>query len=169
VGTATFSFVEYAMHRWLFHARASFAAPIHRAHHRSPADPMALPCFSSATASVGLWWLLSPLLGREVTSFVLCGLLAGYFFYAAVHHLHHRIRGTTMPFGWLRSRWVTHAIHHSRLDKNFGVTTSLWDHVFGTHLRISVRRSPSSSDRAAYPAPRRPPSSPGLSHRRFSS
>jgi 4-hydroxysphinganine ceramide fatty acyl 2-hydroxylase len=163
LGGATFSFVEYAVHRWYFHARATFGAAMHRAHHRSPADPMALPCFSSAAVSFGLWWLLSPLLGPEVASFFLCGLLVGYCFYAALHHLHHSIRGTGVSFRWIRRAWVTHAVHHSYPDRNFGVTTSVWDHVFGTYRErgkpISLRPSASSSDRAVYPAPRRPPSS----------
>jgi sterol desaturase/sphingolipid hydroxylase (fatty acid hydroxylase superfamily) len=139
IGGATFSFVEYAVHRWFFHARAGFAVAIHRTHHRSPADPMALPCLSSAAASLGLWWLLSPLLGPEVASFFLCGLLVGYFLYATLHHLHHSIRSSAVPFRWLRGRWVTHAVHHSCPDKNFGVTTSVWDHVFGTHQERGQR------------------------------
>jgi sterol desaturase/sphingolipid hydroxylase (fatty acid hydroxylase superfamily) len=169
VGAALFSFVEYALHRWFFHARGTFVAAMHRAHHRSPADPMALPCFSSAAVSLGLWWLLTPLPGHDVASFFLGGILSGYFVYATLHHVHHSTRRTAVPLRWLRKSWITHALHHSCPDKNFGVTTSLWDRVFGTYQErgkgsagprdrpISFRRS--SSSHATHRERRKPLSS----------
>jgi hypothetical protein len=44
--------------------------------------------------------LLAPLLGPGFASFFLCGLAAGYFFYATLHHLHHlhNIRSSRVPF-----------------------------------------------------------------------
>ena len=45
-------------------------------------------------------------------------------------------------FGWLRYIFVTpqsHRVHHSKIkehyDMNFGVSLSIWDHLFGTQLR----------------------------------
>jgi sterol desaturase/sphingolipid hydroxylase (fatty acid hydroxylase superfamily) len=153
IGGTIFTFVEYALHRWVFHAQGTFAAATHRYHHRSPGDPIALPCLASAVASLVLWLLLTPLLGITVGSFLASGVLSGYFVYATLHHVHHATRRPAVPFAWLRSSWATHAVHHSCPGKNFGVTTSLWDHVFGTYQEcgtLSLRHSLSSPDRAAH-------------------
>jgi sterol desaturase/sphingolipid hydroxylase (fatty acid hydroxylase superfamily) len=139
IGGAIFSFVEYALHRWYFHAQGTFAAAMHRAHHRSPTDPMALPCFSSAAVSLALWLMLPPLLGPAVASFFLGGLLSGYFIYATLHHVHHRTRRTSASLRWLRPSRLNHAVHHSCPNKNFGVTSLLWDRVFGTYADASHR------------------------------
>ena len=138
-GAIVFSFVEYAMHRWLFHARASFATAIHHTHHVSPREPFAIPCPSSAAAAVLCWCVLAPLVGHQAACFLACGLLAAYCYYGLLHHLQHTIRIKSLPLLRLRRRWEAHAIHHGRLDVNFGVTTSLWDYVFGTHHRSRNR------------------------------
>src|SRR3569832_2156360 len=47
-GIFVISFVEYAMHRWLFHAPVSFATEIHRSHHVEPQEATAMPFPCSA-------------------------------------------------------------------------------------------------------------------------
>src|SRR5262249_2823671 len=34
---------------------------------------------------------------------------------------------------FVRHRHRMHAIHHSGIEQNYGITNSVWDHVFGTH------------------------------------
>jgi sterol desaturase/sphingolipid hydroxylase (fatty acid hydroxylase superfamily) len=149
VGAFVFTFIEYGTHRWFFHERGKFAATVHRAHHERPAEATALPCFSSPTAALGGSWLLIPLVGAEVTYFLLCGLLAGYFYYSLLHHLQHSVRASSISLGWLQRRWITHAAHHARPNANFGVTTSFWDHVFGTHYLPRRRRAFSNASAAS--------------------
>lgn len=132
-GALVFSFVEYAMHRWFFHAPRRLAATLHGAHHAHPNEPHALPFFSSAGVALIGWQLLSLLIDAPVACFFLSGLLAAYFYYAVLHHLQHSIRIKSVRWAWLQKRWTAHAIHHGRLDTNFGVTTSFWDNVFRTH------------------------------------
>ena len=56
---------------------------------------------------------------------LIAGVLAGYVVYSYVHsRLHHGTR-----LGNLRK---LHVRHHQHPDRNFGVTTLLWDRVFGT-------------------------------------
>jgi 4-hydroxysphinganine ceramide fatty acyl 2-hydroxylase len=133
VGAFVFSFIEYAIHRWFFHAPASIGTAIHRDHHVRPREPSALPCPSSAAAGLIFFSLLSPAVGAQVACFFLAGLLFAYFCYATLHHLQHRIPIKRVRLRWLQRRWAEHAIHHGRGNINFGVTTSFWDHVFGTH------------------------------------
>lgn len=61
-----------------------------------------------------------------------------------VRHWHTRLYHSNVRsnFGWLRYVLVTpqsHRVHHSieppHYDKNFGLTFSIWDHLFGTQYR----------------------------------
>jgi sterol desaturase/sphingolipid hydroxylase (fatty acid hydroxylase superfamily) len=134
-GLVTFSFVEYAIHRWLFHAPVGLMASMHQAHHDAPEDHAALPCLTSAGVAALAWWGLAPLVGSALASGFLCGLLSGYFYYGALHHFEHSVRLTSVPFRCLQRRWAVHAVHHRLVDANYGVTTSFWDRVFGTHYQ----------------------------------
>jgi sterol desaturase/sphingolipid hydroxylase (fatty acid hydroxylase superfamily) len=133
MGALAFSFVEYGMHRWYFHARGTLAGTVHAGHHQHPRGPAALPWFSSAAVSAVALWLLSAVLSEAVASSFLCGLLAAYLWYVTLHHLQHSVRIRHVPTRWLKRRWAAHAWHHGRSNVNFGVTTSLWDRVLGTY------------------------------------
>lgn len=132
-GALAFSFVEYALHRWVFHSTLPVWGELHASHHRSPGQPAALPFWSSAVCAPVFFWLLTRWSSTFVAHFALCGFFAAYFSYGVLHHLQHSIRIKDLPVRWLRRKWATHAVHHGRVDVNFGVTTSLWDRVFGTH------------------------------------
>jgi len=132
-GAFVFSFIEYALHRWLFHAPRSFARAIHQTHHSSPLAAVAIPFPSSAGAAFLMWSYLMPIAGEQQAGFFGSGLLSGYFWYSMLHHFQHSIRIRALPLRLLRRRWGAHAVHHGRSDRNFGVTTSFWDHVFGTY------------------------------------
>jgi sterol desaturase/sphingolipid hydroxylase (fatty acid hydroxylase superfamily) len=59
------------------------------------------------------------------------GVLAGYVGYMLVHHAAHY--WTVSPGSWLNQARRHHALHHYHSETfNFGITTSIWDHVFGT-------------------------------------
>jgi len=134
-GLFVFTFVEYAMHRWLYHARTGFAAESHHAHHVSPRGASSMPCACGSLGATLLWWLAMPALGKAGASFFIGGMAAGYLYYGVLHHLEHHIAISTVPRGWAKSRWKVHSAHHASRDRNFGVITSLWDHVFGTYKK----------------------------------
>jgi len=140
IGLIAFSFAEYAIHRWLFHGRTGAMRAIHQSHHDDPHDHVALPCISSAVVGGLTWWGLSAVFGQVIASFFWCGFLTGYVVYGAVHHLEHSIRISALPFRWMQRRWAVHAVHHRLVETNFGVTTSLWDRVFGTHHQTRAIR-----------------------------
>ena len=56
---------------------------------------------------------------------ILAGIVAGYVVYSYIHSCLHQ----GIKLGKLRE---LHVQHHQRPDRNFGVTTLLWDRVFGT-------------------------------------
>lgn len=83
---------------------------------------------------------------------IIAGVLGGFVIYSYIHaKLHEGVR-----LGKLKER---HELHHHLPDRNFGVTTSLWDRVFKTldtreqrTLEETIRdtsRSSSSTSRSA--------------------
>jgi 4-hydroxysphinganine ceramide fatty acyl 2-hydroxylase len=159
-GVFAFSFIEYAIHRWLFHTPPSFMSTVHARHHDAPVDATALPCITSTVMSAAFWLPLYPVAGTGVTACVISGIMADYCWYSLLHHLEHRVSINGVPWRWLQRRWAMHAVHHKLPDQNFGVTTSLWDRVLGTHYQSkraseSARSSGSPGDALA-----------GLPHRR---
>ena len=130
-GLASWSIIEYTLHRFVFHGPAPFCH-WHGEHHRRPTALIGTP----TTISLGLFILLvftpSLLLGNvwQAGAFTF-GVLVGYLAYAVIHHaVHHWHFDST----WLRRRKRFHAIHHHPLGPTayYGVTTPFWDHVFGT-------------------------------------
>jgi sterol desaturase/sphingolipid hydroxylase (fatty acid hydroxylase superfamily) len=80
------------------------------------------------------------------------GMLIGYTIYMVVHHAcHFRMPMQTGYFYRIRLHHVVH--HYSRDSGNFGVTTSFWDHVFGTRVKptsVNINRRTSGNTRAPY-------------------
>ena len=128
-GFLQFSLVEYCFHRWLFHGPEHAMERGHRRHHANPHGLDSLPCFLPPIALlvlVGLYAQVMPLSYALLLTGVTAG---GYFMYGQCHELIHRIR-----FGHpLVRKWAAnHHIHHHHPNRNFGVTSPLWDIVFGT-------------------------------------
>ena len=126
-GVLSWSLVEYLMHRLIFHGIEPFRR-MHGEHHRRPQAWIATPTALSAAFILFLVWLPATLLGGVWLGLgATLGMTAGYFAYGLIHHaVHHwRARGA-----WLRRRKRLHALHHHAARCNYGVTTSLWDHVF---------------------------------------
>jgi sterol desaturase/sphingolipid hydroxylase (fatty acid hydroxylase superfamily) len=142
-GMCAFSFIEYAIHRWLFHSPTCFMSALHDAHHEAPVESTALPCVTSAVVALVSWVVMYPITGAGVTSFFLGGVMIGYFWYAVLHHLEHHVSINGLPWRWMQRRWATHSVHHRLPHTNFGVTTSMWDRLLGTHYQSKrPRRDP---------------------------
>jgi sterol desaturase/sphingolipid hydroxylase (fatty acid hydroxylase superfamily) len=134
-GFTLWTFAEYWIHRVVLH-RMPYFSPMHGAHHAAPLGLIGTPTWISiptlcAVVLLPAWGLL----GFNLGSGLFAGMMSGYVWYGAIHHLiHHRPR---LPgLGLLRNLRKFHLRHHYRpLAGNFGVTTPLWDHVFGTVIR----------------------------------
>jgi sterol desaturase/sphingolipid hydroxylase (fatty acid hydroxylase superfamily) len=136
VGLLTFSFVEYCFHRWLFHGNLGAMALGHRRHHDDPEGYDALPFFLPPLAMLALAGVLTTLLPTPVALLLAGALAAGYAAYGLSHTAIHSMRFR----GRLVRRWAgNHHIHHHHPQRNFGVTTPLWDIVLGTRYASSCR------------------------------
>jgi 4-hydroxysphinganine ceramide fatty acyl 2-hydroxylase len=137
LGLFAFSLIEYSFHRWLMHGSIQIFAQGHHAHHVNPLGYDSLPFFLPALillALAGVFVLLMP----ASYAFLLTGVIAlGYVTYGLSHFTIHHHR-----FHWHFARnWAAnHHIHHRHPETNFGVTTPLWDILFGTGYVSDLER-----------------------------
>lgn len=139
-GGLAWTLVEYWLHRELFHwepagvwgERMHFV--LHGVHHKWPRDQYRL--VMPPAVSIALYFLFlalwRTLLGPYGFTFH-AGFTLGYMFYDVSHYyMHHG----PPSFEWFRKLRKHHMVHHSpRTDRGekFGVSTTLWDHVFRTY------------------------------------
>lgn len=139
-GWFAFTWVEYNAHRYLFHMSTSTAQrekiqyTIHGVHHEFPKDKdrLAMPPLLSISIATILLLLLRLLLGDYVFAF-LPGFLVGYSVYLGIHYMVHAFQP---PKGFFKVLWINHSIHHYKDGEMvFGVSSPLWDYIYGTMPR----------------------------------
>jgi cyclopropane-fatty-acyl-phospholipid synthase len=142
LGLASWTAVEYLIHRFVLHGLAPFKH-WHEEHHQRPAALICAPTVLSASLIFVLVFLPVLGLGGVWNACALTlGMLTGYLLYAITHHATHHWQAES---AWLKRRKRWHALHHhdaARLG-GFGVTSGFWDHVFGsaTPRTATARRS----------------------------
>ena len=132
-GLMGWTLIEYLLHRFVLHGLQPFQG-WHAAHHDRPTALICTPTvFSAGLFAVLVWLPAILLLGRWPALALTLGVLSGYLAYTVTHHLTHHRRPRN---SWLaqRKRWhaAHHQAHHARQPVCFGVTTGLWDRVFGS-------------------------------------
>jgi sterol desaturase/sphingolipid hydroxylase (fatty acid hydroxylase superfamily) len=143
-GILAWSFLEYVLHRYLFHIDEYFPGMkrfhyiVHGVHHENPRDRDRLfmppvPGTIIAFLLFCFWYLF---FGSNAYAFM-AGISNGYLLYSYIHYSVH-----TKPVYYpLRTLWKHHALHHFKYhDKAFGVSSPLWDLVFGTLPPRSKKR-----------------------------
>jgi sterol desaturase/sphingolipid hydroxylase (fatty acid hydroxylase superfamily) len=136
-GAFFFTFLEYVLHRYVFHmntdteARKKIQYNIHGLHHDYPKDKdrLAMPLPASITLAIVLYTVFYLLMGINAYGF-LAGVMVGYSTYLCVHYVVHAY---PPPKNFLKALWINHSVHHYKGgDHAFGVSSPLWDYVFGT-------------------------------------
>jgi sterol desaturase/sphingolipid hydroxylase (fatty acid hydroxylase superfamily) len=135
-GLIAFSFIEYVFHRWIFHGPESMYRRGHDAHHKNPHGYDGLPFFLPAAILLGLAIFFALLIPTSHACLLVGSIGFGYVAYGLSHFAIHATR-FRQPL--IRHWAARHHVHHHLPDRNFGVTTSLWDHVLRT--RHVPRRS----------------------------
>jgi sterol desaturase/sphingolipid hydroxylase (fatty acid hydroxylase superfamily) len=139
-GWLAWTLIEYWLHRELFHwqpggvlgERLHFV--LHGVHHKWPRDQyrLVMPPAVSITLFFVFLWLWQALLGRFGYGFH-AGFVGGYMFYDMSHYYMHHGHPR---YEWLKKLRTHHLVHHSpkrAVEQKYGVSTTLWDHVFGTY------------------------------------
>ena len=144
-GVMTWSFLEYCIHRVLGHDRRTFPNPFGSEHtrHHAEGDYFA-PTWKKSLVALAALLLVAPLAVWAV------GLLYGplyavsfvtmYVSYEVVHRRAHTHAGFTAYGRYLRRHHFHHHFENPR--SNHGVTSPIWDVVFGTLEKPSVIHVP---------------------------
>jgi len=138
-GLVIWTFLEYNLHRFLFHAKTStywmntLHYLLHGCHHKHPQDPYRL-VFPPALNLVFTACILLPftpfLEYRHVMALYGGGLL-GYVCYDCTHFWVHFGVSTKVPIFYSLRRY--HLGHHFKSQNlGFGITSPSWDWVYGT-------------------------------------
>jgi len=136
-GLVLFTFLEYVFHRFVYHSGEDYMAEenwqykVHGVHHDHPKDKdlLAMPiplAILLGAVFFGLYWLLL----NTNAFFFWPGFFIGYAAYLYVHYIVHTRKPPNNAF---RILWDHHNLHHYVYDdKAYGVSSPLWDVIFGT-------------------------------------
>jgi sterol desaturase/sphingolipid hydroxylase (fatty acid hydroxylase superfamily) len=139
-GLLSWTLAEYVLHRYVYHLWTSFLTEGHALHHEKPRALIGVPWYLTTIALVLLFELVAVPLRSSATGVVMGFAWLGYILYCVAHHGSHH---WTFKSGWLKRMKRHHLLHHGHPDFNWGFTTTLWDHVFGTYL--APNRTPRGS------------------------
>ena len=151
-GIFTWTFVEYWLHRTIMHwipndtwgERMHFW--VHGIHHIWPNDPLRLvmPPVVSITLFFIFLGLYRWLLGAYAWAFM-AGFTLGYVAYDLMHFVLHHAKFRWEWFKKLQHNHLSHHFSEKYENLRFGVSTSLWDHVFGTYRVQKSRKRETSA------------------------
>ena len=149
-GAFSWSFFEYIMHRYVFHFMAEsektlkIVYVLHGNHHEYPRDKQRLlmppvPSIIMAAAIFLSMYAIAFLAGLSYIVFAFFpGFISGYLVYGTMHYAIHAFNP---PFKWMKPLWRNHHLHHyKKQEKGFGVSSTLWDHVFGTMFDLKKEK-----------------------------
>lgn len=147
-GTFSWTFAEYCVHRFVYHTKTTHKVWLriqhmgHGIHHQFPHDPTRLamppvPAILLGSLFLGLFWMLM----QHYALAFFPGFFFGYVLYISMHYAEHRIKSPIYPP--FRRLWKYHTLHHYKYPetKAFGVSTILWDWVFGTLPSVDDKSS----------------------------
>lgn len=147
LGVIIQSFVEYGVHRWIYHGVLASRQAGHAEHHQHPRSLLALPWYLTIALTVAASSVYYLLFGDIVLAAAAsAGGLIQYFVYGLLHHSYHHQNFHNRHWRNLRTR---HGLHHSFVDCNFGGSTRFWDLVLRTDCR-TVHPSTSISQEKTY-------------------
>jgi sterol desaturase/sphingolipid hydroxylase (fatty acid hydroxylase superfamily) len=144
-GILSWTLFEYVAHRFLFHWVASsgrakkIVYTLHGNHHHYPRDRQRLfmpplPSIIIASIVFGLTYLIM----RQSAFMFFPGFILGYLVYGTMHYA---IHAWNPPFKWMKPLWRNHHLHHYKNEHHgFGVSSTLWDHVFGTMFDLKKEK-----------------------------
>lgn len=137
-GILTWTLTEYLLHRFVFHyepksgwgKRLHFL--MHGVHHDYPNDSwrLVMPPSVSIPLAILFYLLFAMILGERFVFPFFAGFLLGYLAYDMIHYATHHApikRGLGL---FLKHH---HMKHHYQTDNlGYGVSSPIWDYVFGT-------------------------------------
>ncbi len=137
-GLLIWTLTEYLLHRFVFHyeptsklgQRLHFL--LHGVHHDYPNDSLRLvmPPVVSLPLALLFYGLFRLFLGEVFVTPFFAGFIVGYLFYDMLHYATHHAPMKSRFGLWLKHHHMRHHYQSNRLG--YGVSSPLWDYVFGT-------------------------------------
>lgn len=148
LGLLIWSLSEYLLHRYLFHFEPEHPTLkwvwylIHGVHHEQPQckTRLVMPPVLSIPLAFFFYGLFSIVVGRLFhaplwIAPLFAGFVTGYIMYDMMHYAEHHL---PMTWGFLKFVKRYHLMHHFKTPEHrFGVSSPLWDYVFGTRPKGS--------------------------------
>ena len=138
LGLFIWTLTEYLLHRFVFHyepktewgKRIHFFA--HGVHHDYPNDSkrLVLPPSVSIPLAAIFYIVFRAVLGTEDVAPFYAGFILGYVLYDEIHYATHHAPMKGRIGLWLKHHHILH--HYREPARGFGVSSPLWDYVFGT-------------------------------------
>lgn len=143
IGLIAWTLAEYVVHRFVFHfrprtgwqERISFL--LHGVHHAQPRSKtrLVMPPVASIPLALVFYVLFYLVVGIVLGTAhwiapLFSGFVAGYLVYDMFHYAMHHVSMRRGVWRWLRRNLLYH--HTQTPDLRFGVSSPLWDAVFGT-------------------------------------
>lgn len=143
LGLVIWTLAEYTLHRFVFHfkprtpwqERLSFL--FHGVHHAQPRSKTRLVMPPAVSVPLGLvfYGLFVLIVGRLLgapgwIAPLFGGFTVGYLAYDITHYATHHFRMDRGYLKWVRQHHMRH--HAQTPDQRFGVSSPIWDYVFGT-------------------------------------
>ncbi len=138
LGFFIWTITEYLLHRFIFHfyptsdwgKRIHFI--FHGVHHDYPNDAkrLVMPPSASIPLAFAFYLLFKATLSPFLLDGFFAGFTGGYLFYDMTHYMLHH---TQFKSGFWKRLKQQHMLHHyDDATKKYGVTSNIWDKVFGT-------------------------------------
>ena len=162
-GLLVWTIAEYVIHRFAFHPpqwieddtrriasrlgpddavisalptlRHKFYFLVHGVHHDYPNDStrLVMPPSVSIPLAAAFYYIFLSLVGATAAPAAFAGFIAGYLAYDTIHFATHHIRPRSTLSRFLKRRHFRH--HYADSEKDFGVSSPLWDAILGTMSR----------------------------------
>lgn len=145
MGVKFWTIFEYVVHRYVFHwisknpVIEKLTYIMHGNHHHYPGDRKRLfmPPLPSLLISSSIFGLMYAVTGNYAFMFF-PGFILGHLLHSS---LHYAIHAWPPPFKWMKPLWRNHYLHHYTNEaKGFGITSTFWDHVFGTMFDLKKHK-----------------------------
>jgi sterol desaturase/sphingolipid hydroxylase (fatty acid hydroxylase superfamily) len=141
VGLFIWSFTEYILHRFVFHyePKSELGKRIHflthGVHHDYPNDSkrLVMPPSVSVPLALLFYFLFRLVVGENFVAPFFAGFIFGYILYDEIHYATHHAPMKSAVGQFLKHYHVLH--HYRDPAKRYGVSSPLWDYVFGTTAR----------------------------------
>jgi sterol desaturase/sphingolipid hydroxylase (fatty acid hydroxylase superfamily) len=143
IGVFLWTLAEYMLHRFVFHFRPRTPAQekaiflFHGVHHYQPQDKtrLVMPPVVSIPLAFLFYLLFHLIFGILLRSShwvapAFAGFVVGYLFYDITHYATHHFPMRRGIWKFLKRYHMQH--HYKTPDQRFGVSSPVWDYVFGT-------------------------------------